>query len=60
MLDDPENLDQHIHRLEHEVAHLRPAAFSDEPSPAKGMAMLRKGRAKNELEKARSAKRDDK
>jgi hypothetical protein len=45
-------LDEHIEQLEEKIAALRPAAFSAEPSPAKGMAMLRKARAKNDLAKA--------
>jgi hypothetical protein len=44
-------LDQHIERLERKVAGLKPEA-SGNPSPSTGMAMLRRGRAKNELAKA--------
>jgi transcriptional regulator with XRE-family HTH domain len=50
---DRNNLDHHIERLEGEVAHLKPAA-SGKPSPAAGMAMLRRGRAKSELAKAKN------
>jgi hypothetical protein len=50
---DRSNLDQHIERLEGEVAHLKPAA-SGKPSPATGMAMLRRGRAKSELAEAKN------
>ena len=49
--EDRKDLDQHIERLEGEVAHLKPAA-SAKPSPATGMAMLRRGRAKSDLAKA--------
>jgi hypothetical protein len=45
--------DRHIVRLEGEVAHLKPAA-SGNPSPARGMAMLRRGRAKSDLAKAKN------
>jgi hypothetical protein len=51
--EDRDKLDTHIDRLEGEVAHLKPAA-SGKPSPATGMAMLRRGRAKNELAKAKN------
>jgi hypothetical protein len=51
-------VDQQIEQLEEKIAALRPVAFSEEPSPAKGMAMLRKARAKNDLAKAKS-KRDE-
>ena len=51
--EDRNNLDQHIDRLEGEVAHLKPAA-SGKPSPATGMAMLRRGRAKSDLAKAKN------
>jgi len=47
-------LDQHIEQLEEKIAALRPVAFSGEPSPAKGMAMLRRGRAKSDLAKAKN------
>jgi hypothetical protein len=47
-------IDQQIEHLEEKIAALRPAAFSEEPSPAKGMAMLRKARAKNDLAKAKN------
>jgi transcriptional regulator with XRE-family HTH domain len=50
---DRNNLDQHIDRLQGEVAHLKPAA-SGEPSPDTGMAMLRRGRAKSDLAKAKN------
>ena len=50
---DRSNLDEHIGRLEGEVAHLKPAA-SGKPSPATGMAMLRRGRAKSDLAKAKN------
>jgi transcriptional regulator with XRE-family HTH domain len=55
---DRNNLDQHIERLEGEVAHLKPAA-SGKPSPATGMAMLRRGRAKSELAKAKNKRSED-
>lgn len=51
-------VEQQIEQLEEKIAALRPAAFSEEPSPATGMAMLRKARAKNDLAKARN-KRDE-
>jgi transcriptional regulator with XRE-family HTH domain len=51
--EDRKNLDQHIEHLESEVAHLKPAA-SGKPSPDTGMAMLRRGRAKNDLAKAKN------
>jgi hypothetical protein len=47
-------LDQQIEHLEERIAGLRPAAFAEELSPAKGMAMLRKARAKNDLTKAKN------
>jgi DNA-binding XRE family transcriptional regulator len=50
---DRANLDQHIERLEGEVAHLKPSA-TGKPSPATGMAMLRRGRAKSDLAKAKN------
>jgi hypothetical protein len=50
---DRNNLDQHIERLEGEVAHLKPAA-AGKPSPATGMAMLRRGRAKSDLATAKN------
>ena len=53
--EDRDNLDRHIDRLEGEVAHLKPAA-SGKPSPATGMAMLRRGRAKSELAKAKNTR----
>jgi hypothetical protein len=55
---DRSNLDQHIERLEGEVAHLKPAA-SGKPSPAKGMAMLRRGQAKSDLAKAKNKRAKD-
>ena len=54
--EDRDNLDRHIDRLEGEVAHLKPAA-SGNPSPARGMAMLRRGRAKSDLAKAKNKHR---
>jgi transcriptional regulator with XRE-family HTH domain len=51
--DDRNKLDQHINRLEGKVAILKPAA-SGKPSPAKGMALLRRGRAKSDLAKAKN------
>jgi transcriptional regulator with XRE-family HTH domain len=51
--EDRNNLDQHIHRLEGEVTHLKEAAIG-KPSPEKGMAMLRRGRAKSDLAKAKN------
>jgi hypothetical protein len=51
--EDRSNLDQHIEHLESEIANLKPAA-SGKPSPASGMAMLRRGRAKSELAKAKN------
>jgi hypothetical protein len=51
--EDRKNLDQHIHRLEGEVTHLKEAA-TGKPSPEKGMAMLRRGRAKSDLAKAKN------
>jgi Arc/MetJ-type ribon-helix-helix transcriptional regulator len=53
--EDRQNLDQHIEHLEGEVAHLKPAA-SGKPSPAAGMAMLRRGRAKSDLAKAKNTR----
>jgi hypothetical protein len=46
-------LDQQIEHLEEKIEALRRIA-SGEPSPAKGMAMLRKGRAKSDLVKAKN------
>jgi hypothetical protein len=43
----------HIGNLEAKVADLKPAV-SGSPSPAKGMAMLRRGRAKSDLAKAKN------
>jgi hypothetical protein len=51
--EDRKNLDDHIGDLEAKVADLKPAA-SGNPSPAKGMAMLRRGRAKSDLAKAKN------
>jgi transcriptional regulator with XRE-family HTH domain len=51
--EDRKNLDQHIEHLEGEVAHLKPAT-SGKPTPARGMAMLRRGRAKSDLAKAKN------
>jgi hypothetical protein len=51
--EDRKNLDDHIGGLEAKVADLKPAA-SGNPSPAKGMAMLRRGRAKSDLAKAKN------
>jgi Arc/MetJ-type ribon-helix-helix transcriptional regulator len=51
--EDRANLDRHIEHLEGEVAHLKPAA-SGKPSPSKGMAMLRRARAKSDLAKAKN------
>jgi hypothetical protein len=48
-----QKLDQHIERLEGRVADLKPAAAA-KPSPATGMAMLRRGRAKSDLAKAKN------
>jgi hypothetical protein len=45
--DDRKNLDRHIQHIEREVADLKPAA-SGKPSPDTGIAMLRRGRAKND------------
>jgi methionine synthase II (cobalamin-independent) len=42
-----------IERLEEKVADLKPQATA-EPSPDTGMAMLRRGRAKSDLAKARN------
>jgi hypothetical protein len=50
---DRDKLERHIDLLEGEVAHLKPAA-SGKPSPAAGMAMLRRSRVKNELAKAKN------
>jgi transcriptional regulator with XRE-family HTH domain len=46
-------LDDHIEHLEAKVADLKPAA-SGEPSPTRGMAMLRRGRAKSDLAHAKN------
>ena len=51
--EDRKNLDDHISHLETKVADLKPEA-SGKPSPAKGMAMLRRGRAKSDLAKAKN------
>jgi transcriptional regulator with XRE-family HTH domain len=51
--DDRANLDSHIEHLEGEVAGLK-SQVADKPSPATGMAMLRKARAKNELTTAKN------
>ena len=51
--EDQKNLDDHIGDLEAKVADLKPAA-SGKPSPAKAMAMLRRGRAKSDLAKAKN------
>jgi transcriptional regulator with XRE-family HTH domain len=51
--EDRKNLDRHIEHLEGEVAHLKPVA-SGKPSPETGMAMLRRGRAKNDLASAKN------
>jgi transcriptional regulator with XRE-family HTH domain len=56
--EDRDNLDQHIDRLEGEVTHLKQQA-TGEPSPAKGMAMLRKAKAKNELTRARNKRSEE-
>ena len=50
--EDRKNLEEHISHLETKIADLKPAA-SAKPSPAKGMAMLRRGRAKSDLAKAK-------
>ena len=50
---EPTGLDQRIGHLEGTVAELKPIA-AGEPSPAKGMAMLRRGHAKSELAKAKN------
>jgi hypothetical protein len=42
-----------VERLKQKIAELKPAA-SAKPSPAKGMAMLRRGRAKSDLAKAKN------
>jgi hypothetical protein len=55
---DCENLDRHIEHLEGKVAGLK-ASASGEPSPATGMAMLRRGLAKSDLAKARNKRRGD-
>jgi transcriptional regulator with XRE-family HTH domain len=55
---DRANLDQHIEHMEGEVARLKPAA-SAKPSPATGMAMLRRGRAKSDLAKAKNRRAKD-
>jgi transcriptional regulator with XRE-family HTH domain len=47
------NLNSHIEHLEGEVAGLKGQA-SAKPSPDTGMAMLRRGRAKSELAKAKN------
>ena len=54
------SVDQQIEQLEEKIAALRPAAFSEDASPAKGMAMLRKARAKDELIKVRNSKLEGK
>jgi Arc/MetJ-type ribon-helix-helix transcriptional regulator len=51
--EDRENLNRQIEQLEGEVADLKPAA-AGKPSPATGMAMLRRGRAKSDLAKAKN------
>jgi transcriptional regulator with XRE-family HTH domain len=51
--EDRKKLDQHIEHLEGEVAHLTPAT-SGKPTPARGMAMLRRGRAKSDLANAKN------
>jgi hypothetical protein len=51
--EDRKNLDQHIEHLEGEVAHLKPAT-SGKPTPARCTAMLRRGRAKSDLAKAKN------
>jgi Arc/MetJ-type ribon-helix-helix transcriptional regulator len=50
--EDRQDLDRHIAQLEGKVAGLKPAA-AGKPSPATGMAMLRRARAKNDLAKAK-------
>lgn len=42
-----------VEALKQKIAELKPAT-SGKPSPAKGMAMLRRGRAKSELAKAKN------
>lgn len=57
--EDRNNLDQHIEQIERQVADLKPAA-SGKPSPDTGMAMLRRGRAKSDLARAKNKRaRDD-
>jgi transcriptional regulator with XRE-family HTH domain len=51
--EDRKNLDRHIEHLEDEVAHLKPTTLG-KPTPARGMAMLRRGRAKSDLAKAKN------
>ena len=51
--EDRKNLEEHISHLETKIADLKPAA-SAKPSAAKGMAMLRRGRAKSDLAKAKN------
>lgn len=49
----PEPVEVKIEHLEKKVADLKPEA-TGEPSPETGMAMLRRGRAKSELAKAKN------
>ena len=56
--EDRKNLEEHISHLETEIADLKPAA-SAKPSPAKGMAMLRRGRAKSDLAKAKNKRQKE-
>jgi transcriptional regulator with XRE-family HTH domain len=51
--EDRANLDRHIEHLEGKVSNLKQAA-SGKASPAKGMAMLRRGRAKSDLAEAKN------
>ena len=56
--EDRKNLEEHISHLETKIADLKPAA-SAKPSPAKGMAMLRRGRAKSDLAKAKNKRQKE-
>jgi hypothetical protein len=44
-----------VEALKQKIADLKPAA-SGKPTPARGMAMLRRGRAKSELAKAKNTR----
>ena len=56
--EDRKNLEEHISHLETKIADLKPAA-SAKPSPVKGMAMLRRGRAKSDLAKAKNKRQKE-